>query len=150
MKNIRKLALTLLLASVASSIAAADKARTNPVGPWEPAYDTETVITLEATVTETRLVPENQPLAGLHLMLRSGSETFDVYIGPSDFVKLFDVAFTQGDETKVIGSKVTFNGAVVVLAREVKKGSITLLLRDNYGVPFWNYSVKPPQDPTLC
>ena len=105
MKNLRKLALTLLLASLASQVSVAAKAGKDPVAPLEPAYDTATVITLEATVTETRLVPENQPLAGLHLMLRSGSETLDVYVGPSDFVKMFDVAFTKGDETEVIGSK---------------------------------------------
>src|ERR1019366_2350896 len=140
MKNFRKLALTLLLASVASPASAAHQAGKDPVAPPEPAYDTATVITIAATVTETRLVPENQPMAGLHLMLRSGSETFDVYIGPSDFVKMFDVAFSKGDETEVIGSKVKSNGATVVLAREVRRGSITLLLRDKRGMPFWNYS----------
>ncbi|MGD1095436.1 MAG: hypothetical protein ABSB35_26010 [Bryobacteraceae bacterium] len=150
MKNIRKLALTLLLASVATSVSADDKAGKDFVAPPEPAYDTATVIAIEATVIEARLVPENQPLAGLHLMLWSGSETFDVYVGPSDFVKLFDVTFTMGDETEVIGSKVRFNGTVVVLAREVRRGSITLPLRDHRGLPFWNYSVMPPRDPTSC
>jgi hypothetical protein len=83
-------------------------------------------------------------------MLQSGSETVDVYVGPSDFVKRFDVVFTQGDAIEVVGSKVKFDGAAVVLAREVRRGSITLVLRDNRGMPFWNYSVKPPLDPTLC
>ena len=150
MKNIRNLAVALLLASAATPVSAAENTEKDAVAPPEPAYDTATVITLKATVTETRLVPENQPLTGLHLMLQSGSETVDVYVGPSDFVKRFDVVFTQGDAIEVVGSKVKFDGAAVVLAREVRRGSITLVLRDNRGMPFWNYSVKPPLDPTLC
>ena len=43
-----------------------------------------------------------------------------------------------------------FNGVAVVLAREVRRGRNTLLLRDKRGMPFWNYSVNPPQDPTMC
>jgi hypothetical protein len=138
------------LAAMASPVSVADMAGKDPVAPPEPVYDTATVITMAATVTETRLVPENQPLAGLHLMLRSGSEILDCYVGPSDFVKMFDVVFSKGNEIEVIGSKVKFNGWAVVLAREVRRGRINLLLRDKRGVPFWNYLVNPPLDPTIC
>jgi hypothetical protein len=38
---------------------------------------------------------------------------------------------------QVKGSKIKFNGASTVLAREVRMESNTLYLRDDHGVPYW-------------
>jgi hypothetical protein len=109
-----------------------------------PAYDTAKVIDVQAKVTEVREVPKGNPMDGLHLMLQSGSETLDVYVGPMEFVTVFAVPFAKGDQVHVIGSKVTFEGSTVVLAREVSLGTVTLLCRDKEGEPLWKYFIKPP------
>ncbi len=44
----------------------------------------------------------------------------------------------------MIGSKIVFEGSTVVLARQVVRGTVTLLLRDEAGKPLWKYFVKPP------
>jgi hypothetical protein len=139
MNKLLKFAIAPLALLIAPSITAADKA-----APLDPVYDTATVVTIAGTVTEIREVPTDQPMRGLHLILRADSETLDVYVGPAEFVKIFDVIFKKGDNLKVIGSKVATANGAVVLAREVTLGTITLLCRDNNGAPLWQYYIKPP------
>jgi hypothetical protein len=47
------------------------------------------------------------------------------------------VSFAKGDEIALTGSKVKQDAADLVLAREVVKGSDTLVLRDDKGNPVW-------------
>lgn len=132
---------TLIGSAIALSMTllAADK-----VGPIEPSYDTATVIDITATVTAVHEVSKDQPLAGVHLTLKQESQTLDIYVGPTEFVKMFEVKFSKGDEIHVIGSKVDFDGSTVVLAREVSLGTVTLVCRDKDGSPLWKYFIKVP------
>jgi hypothetical protein len=133
---------TLLRFALAPTLVllAADKAQ-----PPEPTYNVATVINFTAKVTEVRDVSRDNPLAGLHLTVQFESQALDVYVGPSEFVKVFDVTFVKGDSIQVIGSKVDFEGSAVVLAREVALGPVTLVCRDKDGSPLWKYFIKPPQ-----
>jgi hypothetical protein len=135
MKNLLRGAVVL---AMAWTVSAAD------VKAQGPTYDSATMIDVHAKVSEVREVPKGNPLDGLHLMLQSGSETLDVYVGPMEFVKIFEITFAKGDQVHVIGSKVTFEGSAVVLAREVSIGTVTLLCRDKDGEPLWKYFIKPP------
>jgi hypothetical protein len=130
----------LLLGFMACPVSAGDDKTSR-----EPSYDPSTVIDVAAVVTEVAEAPASSPMEGLHLTVKAGSDTLDVYVGPSDFVKIFDVSFAKGAKIQVIGSKVEFNGAPIVLARQITMGHITLALRDKDGVPFWRYWRKPPQ-----
>jgi hypothetical protein len=47
------------------------------------------------------------------------------------------MTFSKGDEIALTGSKVKQEGADLILAREVVKGTDTLLLRDEKGRPIW-------------
>jgi hypothetical protein len=47
------------------------------------------------------------------------------------------MTFSKGDEIALTGSKVKQEGADLILAREVVKGTDTLLLRDDKGRPVW-------------
>jgi hypothetical protein len=109
-----------------------------------PRYDTATVIDVKATVTDVREVPQDKALNGLHLTAQSGADVFDIYIGPSEFVKVFDIAFAKGDKIQVIGSRVIFEGSTVVLAREATLRNVTFLLRDKQGEPLWKFFLRPP------
>ncbi len=104
----------------------------------EPRYDTATVIDVPATVEEVREV-KTAPMKGQHLTVKTEKETLDVYLGPAEFVKIFEVNFAKGDQIRVIGSRVKVDGADVVLAREVRKGEVSLLLREANGEPNWKY-----------
>jgi len=104
----------------------------------QPAYDLDTVIDVLAVVTDNREVARGSPFPGIHLILKEESGTLDVYIGPKDFVKQFEITFAKGDEVQVVGSKVKMaDGSRVVLAREVRKGETTLYCRRKKGEPNW-------------
>ena len=119
----------LLLAATPNKVAPAEE---------QPAYDPATMIDVLAIVTDIREVPRGSPLAGVHLILKEESGVLDVYLGPKDFIKQFEINFAKGDEIQVIGSKVRMaDGSRVVLAREVRKGETTLYCRSKKGEPNW-------------
>jgi len=107
----------------------------------EPRYDPATEVSILAIVNEVRDVPRGNPLSGIHLLLKSESQesqVIDVYLGPSAFIKQFEITFAKGDEVRVTGSKVkTANGTHVILVREVRKDQETLSCRRAKGEPNW-------------
>jgi len=104
----------------------------------EPRYDPAAEITILANVTEVREVPRASPLPGVHVSVKFGTQTFDVYLGPTAFLKQFEMRFAKGDEVRVTGAKVkTPNGPTVILAREVRKDQATLSFRRPRGEPNW-------------
>ena len=147
--NIGTLLLAFLLAFGASSVSTIDKAAKDAKTDPEVRYDVGTVVDVKATVTDIREVPKTDPMDGLYLTVKMETgtlkiETCDVYVGPVDFVKVFDITFVKGDKINVIGSKVKLNGVDLILAREVSRQETTLILRDHNGGPFWKHWVKPP------
>jgi len=108
----------------------------------EPRYDASSPFDTMTVVVEQREVPRGNPLNGIHLTVRlesakENSETIDVYLGPAAYLKDFDVTFEKGDRVQVTGSKVKYAGAPLVLARQVRRDSTTIYLRDEHGVPYW-------------
>jgi hypothetical protein len=56
-----------------------------------------------AIVTQVRELAQDKPMAGLHLMVQKESQTIDIYVGPSEFVKVFEIPFAKGDSIRVVG-----------------------------------------------
>lgn len=139
MKTMASLALAVAIGfAAAPGLSAADGKR-NPA----PAYDPSTEANVEVTITEVRETPKTEPLGGVHLMVKTKSDTVDVYVAPADFLKIFDIVFKAGEQIQVTGSKVKLGDADVVLAREIQIGQTTLLLRDKNGAPYWQTSKEP-------
>jgi hypothetical protein len=107
----------------------------DPMAP-APAYDTTTEVQFEGVVSEVRQVSSG-PLQGIYLTVKTKSESVDLYLGPAEFIKLFDVQFKNGNGVEVTGSKVKFEGRDLVLGREVRLGKTTLVLRGAKGAPNW-------------
>jgi hypothetical protein len=137
MKNLLGFAVLMSLAF------AGDKAK-DTASPIEPGYDSAKMVDTACTVTEVREVAKGLALAGVHLTVQAGSENLDIYVGPAEFVKVFDITFAKGEKIHVVGSKVPFEDSTVVLAREIRIGTVTLLIRDKEGSPLWKYFLKPP------
>jgi len=128
---------TSLLLLILAALLAPRAASAGQTSPAEPRYDPAATVAFDGLVTETREVPKGSPMRGLHLTVDSGKESLDVYLGPMEFMKRFNFTFDRGDRVEVTGSKVKFAGASVVLAREVRRHSETLYLRDSSGNPNW-------------
>lgn len=110
-------------------------------GPGEPygrLYNPATVETLSGEVTKVdRFTPGRGIGYGVHLMLKTASETIDVHLGPTWYVEQQGLTFAAGDKLKVTGSRITYRGKPAIIAGEVKKGDQVLKLRDAQGVPAW-------------
>jgi hypothetical protein len=118
---------TLLLCSVASLAQAA------------PKYDTATEAKFKGTVEDLKLPPKGKEKEIEYLTIKSGTDTFDIYLCPKSYIDDMGVIFAKGDEIAFTGSKIKQGDADMVLAREVVKGTDTLVLRDNKGNPVWNW-----------
>jgi hypothetical protein len=106
-------------------------------GAAEPKYDAGAVTEYLATVVEVQETPDGAPMRGVHITVKAGSDTLNVYLGPAAYLKDFLVTFVKGDRLHVTGSKVKWNGGHVVLAREIRKDGTTVYLRDAQGNPYW-------------
>jgi hypothetical protein len=74
---------------------------------------------------------------GLHLTLKTEKETISVHLGPEWYLEKQDLKIEPKDRIEVKGSRITFNGKTAIIAREVKRGSDVLKLRDEAGFPVW-------------
>ncbi|MGE0460153.1 MAG: DNA-binding protein [Vicinamibacterales bacterium] len=107
-----------------------------------PMYDARTEARFTGSVVEVQdVVPPvrsgRRSLGGTHLTLKTTTESLDVHLGPTAFLKDRKVELVQGDAVEILGSPVTLDGESVLLAREIKKGESTWTLRDATGRPLW-------------
>ena len=105
--------------------------------PYGRIYDVRTVETLEGEVVAVeRFGPEMAP--GVHLVLRAGSETISVHLGPAWYIENQEGRIESGDGVTIEGSRVEFEGSLVLIAARVIRGEETLVLRDQNGIPIWS------------
>jgi hypothetical protein len=103
-----------------------------------PKYDTSTEAKFKGTIEVLKMPPKDKDIA--YLTIKSGTDTFDIYLCPKSFIDDMGVSFAKGDEIAFTGSKIKQGEAEMVLAREVVKGTDTLVLRDQKGAPVWNWN----------
>jgi hypothetical protein len=104
-----------------------------------PKYDVHTETKMKGTVEDVKLPPKGSEKETAHLLVKTGTDTVDVYLCPKSFLDDMGVSFSKGDEITLTGSKVKQGEADLVLAREVLKGTDTLVLRDEKGNPIWSW-----------
>jgi DNA/RNA endonuclease YhcR with UshA esterase domain len=111
-----------------------------------PRYDASTVVTVKGTVQDVQegiSAGRMRSRGGLHLLLKTDTESYTVLVGPAQFVKDKGFTFAKDDAIEVTGSKVKFNDKDAIIAREIKKADKTLTLRDEKGVPAWSMGRRP-------
>ena len=104
-----------------------------------PKYDLHTETKMKVIVEEMKLPPKGSEKEVAHLQVKSGADSLDVYLCPKSFLDDMGVSFSKGDEIALTGSKVKQGEVDLILAREVVKGSDTLVLRDDKGNPVWSW-----------
>ena len=100
-----------------------------------PNYDPATETKINAVVSELKFTSAAKPAA--LLIVKSGSNTLQVYLCPKSFLDDMGTTFKPDDKVEITGSKVKQNGEDEILAREVVKGDDTLTLRFKDGKPAW-------------
>jgi hypothetical protein len=103
-----------------------------------PKYDLQTESKSKGVVDEVRLVPWGTKKEVSELILKIGEDKVRISVCPKPFQEEMGISFTKGDEIAITGSKVKQEGSEVILAREMVRGTDTLMFRDNKGNPVWN------------
>lgn len=103
-----------------------------------PRYDATTETAVTGTVEEVKQIGGTTGPSGTHLTLKADGSVFDVHVGPSWFLAEKGFTFVKGDQIEATGSRVKYQDAVVLIAREIKKGDKLLVLRDAKGIPVWS------------
>jgi hypothetical protein len=103
-----------------------------------PRYDVQTETKMKGTVEDVKMPPDGNAKAAVHLLVKNGADTVDVYLCPKSFLDEMGVTFAKGEEISLTGSKVKQGDTDLVLAREVVKGTDSLVLRDDKGKPVWS------------
>ena len=101
-------------------------------------YDVKAEKKIKGVVQEMKLEGQGRG-ALMHLTLKTATDTVNVYLCPETFIKDMGIELKSGDEVEIIGSPVLDKGLSVILAREIDKGSDAYVLRDEKGVPVWNW-----------
>ena len=88
---------------------------------------------------EVNLLPLGTRKDFTELIIKSGDDKVHIYVCPKPFQEEMGISFSKGDEIAVTGSKVKQETSDVILARELVKGTDTLLFRDDKGKPVWDW-----------
>ena len=111
-----------------------------------PFYNTGTEVTINGTVDEVQQITGasgptwNCPRdwTGTHLMLNTDNGTLPVHLGPSAYLTSKNFSVAKGDKLTIVGSKVQYQGADFLIAKEITRGSEVLKLRNSAGFPLWS------------
>ena len=103
-----------------------------------PKYDTHTEMKTKGVVDEINVIPLGTNKDLIELVIKSGDDKSHIYVCPKTFQEELGISFSKGDAIAVAGSKVKHEAADVILAKELIKGTDTLVFRDERGDPVWN------------
>jgi hypothetical protein len=125
----------LAASPVLAQAPAAKPVAPKPTVPKAPEYDPAAEVVVLGTVEDFHESQMRGDHPGLHLIVKTETESVEVHACPVRFMKELDFAIAKGDTVKVTGSRP--GGTGVVVAREIAKGQTSLILRDKTGAPVW-------------
>jgi hypothetical protein len=101
-------------------------------------YDPNTETTVKGTLEKVLQVTGRRGWNGTHVVLRTDDQSYDVHVGPSDYLASIGLKLSAGDQIEVTGSKIKLGDAETIIAREIKDSGKAFTLRDSQGVPKWS------------
>lgn len=101
-------------------------------------YDLNNIETLDGKVISVERYRSRRGVSqGVHLLFNTGKETLKVHLGPSWYLEDRDFAIAPEDKIEIVGSRINIEGEPAIVASQIKRGSETLILRDDNGFPLW-------------
>ncbi len=132
---------TMLVMSLLTVPALAQPPMGRGTGPgmrYDKTQETTVKGTVEDVVQRTGSGRMAAGRSGTHLMLKTETETLEVYVGPTTWLEQQKVSFTKGEAIEVTGANTMFGQAAGLIAREIKMGEKTVMLRNADGIPVWS------------
>ena len=112
--------------------------KTQPDDHSLPKYDSHTEMKTKGAVEEVNVLPLGARKDFIELVVKSGGDKIHIFVCPKTFQDEMGISFSKGDEIGITGSKVKQEESDVILAREIVKGTDTLVFRDDKGTPVWD------------
>jgi hypothetical protein len=104
-----------------------------------PKYNAQTETKTKGIVDDVKVLELGSRKDFVELVVKSGDDKLPIYLCPKPFQAEMGITFAKGDEIAITGSKVKQETSDVILAREVVKGTDTLMLRDDKGNAVWDW-----------
>ena len=106
-------------------------------------YDAKTETTIAGTVESLENITGaggrgRRGMGGTHLVVKTDKEAVDVHVGPTAYLAEKGITLAKGDRLEILGSRVTVDNEAFLIARQIKKGDNTWMLRDASGRPAWS------------
>lgn len=106
---------------------------------YDRMYDPKTVTTVHAEVISIQnMIPLKGMSTGVHLLVKTGTETIDIHLGPTWFIDKQDLDIRPKDKIEILGSRITYEGKPAIIAAEIIKGDEKLVLRNENGTAVWS------------
>jgi len=77
--------------------------------------------------------PVSEGEIGSHLMLMTADGALQIHLAPARIMRSHQMSFAPGDQLEVVGSPVRIGGKEGLIAREVRRGNESFVLRDADG-----------------
>src|SRR5215467_571348 len=133
---------TLVVVSLVALLLGSIPRQVHAGEPAPPKYDVQTETKIQGTIEDITMPAAGHEKEVVHLLMKVGNDTMDVYLCPKSFLDEMGVEFKRGDAIVVTGSQVKQENIQLVLARQAQKGQDTLVLRDDKGNPVWIWNTK--------
>ena len=127
--------LLLFFAGAACRMIAQDKV---PPANGTFVYNVADQVTVEGTIQEAK--DYKCPVTGTvgsHITVKTAGEALEVHLAPATYLKEYEMAFHAGENVKLVGVKIQFEGKPALLAKSVTVGGATFTFRDAKGRPLW-------------
>lgn len=102
-------------------------------------YDLHTETKAEGVIDEVNQLSVGGRKDFTELIIKRGDDKLHIYVCPKPFQDEIGLSLGKGDRVEVTGSKVKQDTAEVILARQLVKGTDTLMFRDDKGNPVWDW-----------
>lgn len=103
-----------------------------------PKYDRQTEMKAKGVEEEINVLSVGGRKDFTELVLKSGDDKLHIYVCPKPFQDEMGITFIKGDELAITGSKIKQETSEIILARDMVKGTDTLMFRDDKGKPVWD------------
>lgn len=107
--------------------------------PYVRMYNPKAVETIHGEVVSVDQIKLMEGmLYGIHLLVKTATETIEVHLGPGWYIENQEVKIEPNDKVEVKGSRIIYQDKPALIAAEVKKGDEVLTLREANGFPAWS------------
>ena len=103
-----------------------------------PKYDLQTETKTDGVIDEVNQLSVGKRKDFTELIIKRGDDKLHIYVCPKPFQDEIGLSLGKGDRIEVTGSKVKQEASDVILARQMVKGTDTLMFRDDKGNPVWD------------